>query len=361
MCRGTASIRPTPVLMIPLRRCGSHALRLRLNFSPHFYSPYPLHIVDFMPLVQLYGDLADDDVYFQLVVDIIGLQTASMVKWDGVVFDPVATFEAIRSRPRSVHSVVWELLFQAGAAHDARVVMDKSLDSVHYADEFVHLFDNMLFLNVVRDPRAQVASMNRAIIHDFDTLLNTITWVKAHDAARRLISDYPIRVLTVRFEDFVQNEELVLRHICDFLGIDFLDEMVEVGRSEEAQRISGLSTLWESNASRPIAANVDKFKNSLTSKEIELIETLAGEHMEYYGYERMTSGSATITEDAAQKARMRSTDGKNSAWEQLRQSDRRDYVLRRNRRDVISMIQARLMASAQKSDAALRRSASAMN
>lgn len=25
--------RPRPLLMIPLRRCGSHALRLRLNFS----------------------------------------------------------------------------------------------------------------------------------------------------------------------------------------------------------------------------------------------------------------------------------------------------------------------------------------
>ncbi|MCI5207282.1 MAG: sulfotransferase, partial [Candidatus Electrothrix sp. ATG2] len=36
-----------PVLMIPLRRCGSHALRLRLNLSPEFYAPYPLHIVDF--------------------------------------------------------------------------------------------------------------------------------------------------------------------------------------------------------------------------------------------------------------------------------------------------------------------------
>ena len=33
--------RPRPVLMTPIRRCGSHALRLRLNLSPDFYSPYP--------------------------------------------------------------------------------------------------------------------------------------------------------------------------------------------------------------------------------------------------------------------------------------------------------------------------------
>jgi len=69
--------RPVPVLMIPLRRCGSHALRLRLNFNPQFYSPYPLHIVDFMPLLPLYGDLEDDHAYFRLVSDVVGLQAVS--------------------------------------------------------------------------------------------------------------------------------------------------------------------------------------------------------------------------------------------------------------------------------------------
>src|SRR5689334_5818849 len=88
--------RPRPILMIPLRRCGSHALRLRLNFNSQFCSPYPLHIVDFMPMVPLYGDLADDSAYFRLVVDVVGLQAALMVKWADMVFDPVEIFEAIR-------------------------------------------------------------------------------------------------------------------------------------------------------------------------------------------------------------------------------------------------------------------------
>jgi hypothetical protein len=200
--------------MIPLRRCGSHALRLRLNFNPAFYAPYPLHIVDFMPLVPLYGDLQDDRAYFRLVTDVIGLQAASMVKWPDMVFDPVEVFEALRDQPRSVHRVVWELLLRAGAQHGARVVMDKSLDSVHYAAELMTLFPDMRFLNVVRDPRAQVASMNRAIIHDFDTLLNTQTWVAAHRAANALIAQYPERTCTIRYEDFLVDQESTLRRVC---------------------------------------------------------------------------------------------------------------------------------------------------
>ncbi len=42
--------------MVPLRRCGSHAIRLRMNINPKYHSPYPLHVVDFLPLLDLYGD-----------------------------------------------------------------------------------------------------------------------------------------------------------------------------------------------------------------------------------------------------------------------------------------------------------------
>ncbi len=250
---------PQPVLMIPIRRCGSHALHL--NFFPDFYSPYPLHIIDFMPLIQFYGDLSNDDTYFQLVIDLVGLQNATMVKWDCHNLNPIQIFEAIKNKPlRNPYIIGWEMLFQAGQQHNAKVVMDKSLDNIHNANELMLAFDNLLFLNVVRDPRAQISSMNRSIIHDYDTLLNTFTWIKAHDAARKMIDNYPNRVLTIRFEDFLNNTESVLREICQFMGLEFLDSMLDVSKSQEAQNISHLSALWESNMSAPIPANIEKLK-----------------------------------------------------------------------------------------------------
>ena len=343
--KNTNAARPRPVLMIPLRRCGSHALRLRLNASPDFHSPYPLHIVDFMPLVPLYGDLADDRSYFQLVVDVIGLQTASMVKWDGIVFEPVAVFEAVQGEPRSVHRILWELLFQAGARRGAKIVMDKSLDSVHHSRELMALFPDMLFLNVVRDPRAQVASMNRAIIHDFDSYLNAATWVEAHAVGRELAARYPGRVHTLRYEDFLDNQEAVLRHICRFFGIEYLDGMLDVSRSSEARRIAGLSALWESNTSAPVPANADKFKKALSMEEIEVIETLAGELMDYYGYERMTKGRAVFSADFVSLARERNEAKRRQAWQDLIGNNHRGYVLRQFRADYLKSVRERLMRS----------------
>lgn len=334
--------RPRPILMIPLRRCGSHALRLRLNFNAKFYSPYPLHIVDFMPIVPLYGDLDDDHAYFRLVADVIGLQAVSMVKWLDAVFDPVDVFESIRHEPRSVHRIVWELLLRAGERQGAQVVMDKSLDSIHYADELMTLFPDMRFLNVVRDPRAQVASMNRAIIHDFDTLLNTKTWVAAHRAADALIERHPQRVLTIRYEDFLSNQEATLKQVCAFFDIDYLPQMLDVSSSPEARQISQMSALWASNCFAPIAANIDKFKQQLSVDEIAVIETLARDHMARYGYERMTHTDAPIDEQALAAAHARSGGRRTEAWADLEQSNFRDFVLRRQRAEYLASVRERM-------------------
>jgi len=330
--------RPRPVLMIPLRRCGSHALRLRLNLNPEFYAPYPLHIVDFMPLAPRYGDLQDDAAYFQMVVDVIGLETASMVKWPDIVFDPIEVFESIKHEPRSVHRVVWELLLRSGIKRGAKVVMDKSLDSVHYADELMGLFPDLLFLNVVRDPRAQVSSMNKAIIHDFDSFLNAQTWVKAYEKAADLSHKHPDRVLTIRYEDFVSNQEAVLRTVCRFFGIEFFTGMLDVAHSEEAKNLSTMSQLWESNEFPPIPANVDKFKKYLGADEIETIETLAGDFMDRYGYQRMTAGKADVSPQVVAAACGRSAARKVKAWGDLERNDKRDYQLRRFRVDYLDMI-----------------------
>ncbi|WP_026134923.1 hypothetical protein [Scytonema hofmannii] len=67
-----------------------------------------------MPLVKLYGDISQDDNYFQMVIDLIGLQNSTMVKWEGIALDPVSIFDAVKNRPRSIHSITWQMLFQAG-------------------------------------------------------------------------------------------------------------------------------------------------------------------------------------------------------------------------------------------------------
>ena len=326
-----------PVLMIPLRRCGSHAIRLRLNFNADFYSPYPLHLVDFMPLIPLYGDLSVDQNYFRMIVDLIGLQAISMVKWEGVVIDPIEFFNSIQALPRSVHTVAWEILLFAARQHGAKVVMDKSLDNIHYWKELLPLYPDMKFLNLVRDPRAQVSSMNKAVIHEFDSMLNAQILVKAHLAASALIQAHPDKVLTIRFEDFIEDEAVALKKICHFFEIEFLPEMLEISKSNEAKKISTQSSLWESNHFPPLKANVDKFKNSLSMDEIEVIESLCKDVMQNYNYVPMTAQSKIINTEQVEVAMKASAEKRKQYWLNMKATKPFDFYLRMRRAQYLEM------------------------
>ena len=119
--------------------------------------------------------------------------------------------------------------------------------------------------------------------------------------------------------------------------------MLDIDHSDEAKSISTRSALWESNSSAPIAANVDKFKKSLTDSEINIIETITGGYMDYYGYERITKGNANVGSAAIKKAKKNTNKNKEKAWENLKLNDPKDYILRKSRADYIGMVRIRLL------------------
>jgi len=338
-----ATDRPRPTLMIGRRRCGSHFIRLTLGKSSEFYSPYPLHIIDFLPLVSLYGNLNNDDSYFQLILDVIGLHNTNVVRWPDISFEPISIFDAIKTKPRNVHTITWEMLLQAGRSHHAAVVMDKSLDTVLYGEELITIMDNILFLHVIRDPRAQVASMTRAIIHDFDPLLNAISWKEAQDAAEKLANKYPGKVLTIRYEDFLKEIETTVRTITSFFNIKFLPEMVDTKASDEAKRLAKQSALWESNAKPPDLSNIAKYREFLTLEQIEQIETICGNYMDKYNYKRETKAAALINDKIIDQAKQRSGAQRQKAWNKLKDDNIRDYQARKQRAWYIAAVRQRLL------------------
>jgi hypothetical protein len=72
-------------------------------------------------------------------------------------------------------------------------------------------------------------------------------------------------------------------------------------------------------------------------EEIEIIETLAQDHMRHYGYEFMTSANSSvlITPQFTACARQRSNEGREQAWRQLAETNYRDFVLRRQRENYL--------------------------
>lgn len=320
-------------MMVPLRRCGSNAIRLRLNLHPQFYSPYPLHVRD------LGGKQYPTNVegHFQMVTDMVSLQKHSLVPWEDVMFDPVDIYESIKDKPASIYQVYWEMLKRVGIAKQASVVMDKSQDSICDFEEIVRLFPEMLFLDVVRDPRAQVSSMNDAIIYDFETTLNTQRWVESRKWCDDLREKFPDKIMTVRYEDFIIHQEETMREICLFLGISFDPVVLNVEKSVEALHMSTLSPLWETNYSRPIPSYIEKYRKNLSLREIEHIEVMTLPWMRQFHYVPETSHLVPLSITDAEAHNM-SQKKKEETWRELRKRHVYDYILRKSRQRLLKQI-----------------------
>lgn len=322
-------MKPRLVMMVPLRRCGSNAIRLRMNLHPEFCSPYPLHLVDIHDKLASYGDLGEDTNYFRLINDMVNLQSMSLMKWTGIVFDPVVLMKQLKDEPRDVYRIYIEMLLQVAEKEGAKVVMDKCQDSVYDYEKIMKLFPDMLFLDVVRDPRGQVYSMNKSIIYDFMTELNVKRWVEARKVVDKIYHEHPTKILTIRYEDFIQDHDTTMKTICRFMSIDFDPVILNVQQSDEAFQMSIISPLWETNCSQPDPRHVHKYRKELSQDELEMIETECITWMKKYDYQPLTSfkmpvqiSIETIKMDALKRAK---------AWEKLKEEHPEDYILRRSR------------------------------
>ncbi len=152
-------------------------------------------------------------------------------------------------------------------------------------------------------------------------------------------SKYPDRIVTVSYESFVSDQRAVITKICDFLGLEFTEDMLDIGSSDEAQELAKISPLWRANHSDPvrtaltttrkqfeitvlvdlqIASNVDKYKKKLSYRDICVIETLCERFMLRYGYSFITSHDAVVTDADLEAARRESAERKAAAWEKLK-------------------------------------------
>lgn len=320
-------------MMVPLRRCGSNAIRLRLNLHPQFYSPYPLHVRDLEGKQYPVGVQG----HFQMVTDMVSLQKHSLVPWEDVVFDPVDIYESIKDKPASIYQVYWEMLRRVGVAKNVSVVMDKSQDSICDYEEIVRLFPDMLFLDVVRDPRAQVSSMNNAIIYDYETTLNTQRWVESRRWCDDLREKFPDKIMTIRYEDFIIHQEDTMREICLFLRVPFDPVVLNVEKSVEALHMSTLSPLWETNYSGPIPSYIEKYRKNLSLREIEHIELMTLPWMRQFHYAPETSHLVPLSITDAD-ARDTSQKRNEEAWRELRKRHVYDYILRKSRQRLLKQI-----------------------
>ncbi|NNF57302.1 MAG: sulfotransferase [Rhodothermaceae bacterium] len=166
---------------------------------------------------------------------------------------------------------------------------EKTPGNLFYADHIHAMFPDALFIHVVRDPRAGVASMMRAPFCGDDLVFNALNWHKHLTVGRALLerSVPPERQLTVRYEDLVTDPAAVLRTVCAFLGECYEPEMLRFYADAPTYMKSEAATGFNAAATGPVStASLAKWKQQLAPADVAAIETVCRREMRAFGYQQ---------------------------------------------------------------------------
>ena len=183
----------------------------------------------------------------------------------------------------------------------AQIACEQTPKNLYYLNEILNFFPNARIINLVRDQRDVLLSQKNKWKRKFLGASTLPFW----ESFRSFINYHPIltskvwnaslshtmnyvehpHVKIIKFEDLLNNPEVEIKDICDFLSIDFQKEMLEVP-------VIGSSTESDSKLDLFIdSSKINKWKTGgLSNSEIYLSQKFSSKMMNNFGYVKKDFG-----------------------------------------------------------------------
>jgi len=278
-----------PFFVVGAPRTGTTMMREVLNQHPRVYLFNEVHFCE--RVLDVLGHDRPLDAAGQRRAYALATRN---VPWEIRKDDPAAVDAEVQAAFAAAGGRLPDLfaaLMQREAAHHgADIWGDSAPQDVLYLETLAAWYPQARFVGLVRDPRAYLASYKNyhrkqiaAYRNRYDPVANTLLW-RGYMNALTAAQDGPLqdRLLTVRYEDFVQDPAGKLAEICGFLGLDPRPEMLAIQRQNSSyfevsqdDKVTGIST-----------GSLARWKETLTGTETWLVETFTGPLMERFDYSR---------------------------------------------------------------------------
>ena len=185
------------------------------------------------------------------------------------------------------------------AENDRTIPCDQTPRNVFYIDDIVEFYPEARIINMIRDPRDVLLSQKRRwkrrflggssipikeMLRDwvnYHPITISHIWRTAVNAADRFAQHE--QVISVYFEELLTHPEKTVKSLCDFVGITYIDEMLQVpqvGSSVGEDRPQQLGI----NPQRAHSWYKDTTGGELSSAEIYLNQAINATLMEKHNY-----------------------------------------------------------------------------
>jgi len=276
-----------PVFMGGCPRSGTTLIRTMLNSHPDLAMPHETRfLIDAYRRRRKWGDMSDPERRRELARWIVR-QPKTRVQRLTKDFD--AFVERSVAAPPTIGAVLSTGFTMYAERHGKRRWGDKRPSYILELDAVMAMFPNAQFINVVRDPRAAVASIRKIGWFADGLSAGTALWLRSQRSAdrwRRKLG--PDQFLEIRYEQLVEDTEGTLSRLVEFLGLDpgGLESMLSYH-----EKIDIMSRQIHPLLDKPVtAAAVRSWETALERPEIGLIETTLADRMARYGYEPVAAG-----------------------------------------------------------------------
>ncbi len=162
---------------------------------------------------------------------------------------------------------------------------DKTPGSVTQMKMLADLFPEAKFIHIIRDGRAVALSyMERPEWGPSTAAEAAHHWRNRVLRGRRAGSELAGRYLEVKYEDMVSNPEGTTRRMCDFLGLDYHEQMLNFHKKSEDFISSTKNPDAFRNLAQPIAGELRDWQAEIEASDREVFEAIAGDLLAELGY-----------------------------------------------------------------------------
>jgi sulfotransferase family protein len=270
-----------PIFVVGCPRSGTTMLGLMIHAHPRMaMPPESRFLIRTWRHRHEFGDLQTEEQRAALADSIT--RVGSMILELG--FNRQQLRERILEAPPTLGSALGTV-FQAFAEQHGKVRWgDKRPVYFQEVDVLLRLFPDAQFIHIIRDGRANVASLKRMPWWPYSNISAMSMWSWSEYCLRRNQERLPADTFhTIRYEALVADPRSVLEKMCDFLGEDFDEAMLEPSKVTD---VIPERKVWHDNLKQDVStARVEAWRTELEPWEIGLMESVLRRKLMRNGYE----------------------------------------------------------------------------